>query len=382
MLLKDLSRESFPRTWKVLDQALTQRVAPGFVVGIWSRSAGREEAWVGACGVRRFSSSETDQSRFAMSVDTTFDLASVSKVFATASLCAALVDRGWLRWELPLRALVPEFRDSRVLLAHLLSHTAGLPAWRPLWEELRAKLSVRSGAELAKIPVALRQRAMRRLVVAVEPEAQPGERAVYSDISFLLLGFALEEAVKMPLDRAVSELLWKPMGIRGAYYRRTDSRVLKEPVHEEVAATEDDPWRGGVLQGQVHDENCWSMGGYGGHAGAFGRAQDVLRLASRWMTGYFSERVTREAWSRDRTLGWDMPSGPTPSAGSRFSASSVGHLGYTGTSLWLDPPAGVAVTILSNRVHPTRANSGIRAFRPEIHDAIRDDLSVRSSVVR
>lgn len=184
----------------------------------------------------------------------------------------------------------------------------------------------------------------------------------------------------MSLDRAVEDLVWRPMGVKGAYYRKVDRSPL-EGREERVAATENCPWRGAVIQGQVHDDNCWAMGGVAGHAGAFGTVMDVLRFASRWCTGFFVAETVSRAWTRvvaptgcSRTLGWDTPSGESPSVGRLFSQRSVGHLGFTGTSLWIDPDAELAVTLLSNRVHPSRDNIAIRAFRPKIHEAIRADL--------
>ena len=144
------------------------------------------------------------------------------------------------------------------------------------------------------------------------------------------------------------------MGIETAYFRH----VTDEPVRgrcENVAATEESAWRGGLLQGQVHDDNCWAMGGYGGHAGAFGTIRDVLQFARALYPigergGFLTSLTLKAAWSPvlhppgcSRTLGWDMPSGQEPSAGRYFSSKSVGHLGFTGTSLWIDPEAGLAV---------------------------------------
>lgn len=367
-----LSAQEFPRTHQVLNEALAEGVAPGFVAALWD--ARRPEQYrVAAWGKRRLIPSEQP-----MLEDTVFDLASVSKVFGTATLAAVLVERGWIGWETPVRAFLPEFLSGEIHLGHLLSHTSGLPWWKPLWQEMRAHFGDAPG--LIRAGVAARQAEMRRRVLAIAPEVAPETQAVYSDISFLVLGYALEEATQMPLDRAVRELVWKPMGIRGAFYRKVNRGVEKGRL-EHVAATESCPWRGGVLQGQVHDDNCWSMGGVAGHAGAFGRAEDVMTFAAGLMGGFLSRRTLERAWRRvprpvdcSRTLGWDTPSGETPSASRKFSPRSVGHLGFTGTSLWMDPEAGMAVTLLSNRVHPTRENEKIRALRPRFHEAIRFDL--------
>jgi serine-type D-Ala-D-Ala carboxypeptidase len=366
-----LTESEFPLTWAVLRDGLVQGVAPGFVAGLWQMDK-PDRLLVAALGHRRIV-----PSKLPMEDSTVFDLASVSKVFATATLAALCVDRGVIRWDTSLQSLLPGYRDPDVQLAHLLSHTAGFPAWSPLWVHLRSMFAPRP---LHTISVEDRQREMLNLVLAVEREAVPGERVLYSDISFLLLGFALERALTMPLDQAVGELVWKPMGINGAFYRRVDRDVYSGRL-ESVAATEECPWRGGILQGQVHDDNCWAMGGFGGHAGAFATADDLLRFSARLVGGFLSRQTLQAAWSRtsrpagcDRTLGWDTPSPVGSSAGKAFSARSVGHLGYTGTSLWIDPEAGPAAVLLSNRVHPTRDNIRIRALRPRFHDALRADL--------
>lgn len=315
-----------------------------------------------------------------MCADTVFDLASLSKVMGTATLAAILVERGWIGWDSPLDALLPGSKFPGVSVRHLLSHTAGFAAWAPFWEKLRERFPPGS---LFEVPIAERQSAMREFVLASKTEAAPGVRALYSDVSFLLLGFALEEVTRLPLDQAIETYVLRPMGITGARYFRTD-RAPAQGLNEEIAATEKCTWRGSVLQGQVHDDNCWSMGGYGGHAGIFANAADVLKFGAHLLSGFLSKSTLTTAWTRvasppacERTAGWDTPSGDTPSVGRKFSTRSVGHLGFTGTSLWIDPDAGVAVTLLSNRVHFGRENTLIRAFRPAFHDAIREDLKAR-----
>lgn len=311
-----------------------------------------------------------------MENDTIFDLSSVTKIFATAPLTAVLVERRWIDWDTRVSAVFPSYPYRDIELRHLLSHTAGFPWWEPFWQKLRERFAPQV---LWKTPIRARQNAMRELIFDVTPAVRPGERVEYSDVSFLLLGFVLEEVLQMPLDRGVKELVWSPMGIRGASYRHTTHDPAK--ADERCAATEHSPWHDTVLQGQVHDENCWAMGGYGGHSGAFGRAEDLLIFSRSMFHRFLSDETVMPMWTRVaqppgcvRTLGWDTPSGETSSVGSHFSRRSVGHLGFTGTSLWLDPEARLAVALLSNRVHTTRENIKIRALRPKLHEAIRMDL--------
>lgn len=369
----------FPRTCAVLEQGLTEGVAPGFSFGVWDRS--RESViQVGVLGKKRLAlGSEQGEE---LERDTFFDIASLTKIFATASLVALLVERRWIRWETRLVDLLPEYPDAEIRLFHLLSHTAGLPAWKPLWQQLQARFAP---APLYSVPVAVRQNEMRKFLVQIPREAPVGEKVVYSDITFLLLGFALEAVVQCSLPSAVQKFIWEPMGIKNAFFSKVTTSV-EQGRHSNAAATEDCPWRGGVLQGQVHDDNAWAMGGYGGHAGVFTTSFELLKFAAQWILGFYSEQTQRAAWSRlsnppqcEKTLGWDTPSEKNPSIGTYFSKNSVGHLGFTGTSLWIDPDAGLAVTLLSNRVHPSRENTRIREFRPRFHNALWEDLRMKKS---
>jgi CubicO group peptidase (beta-lactamase class C family) len=382
----ELDPSRYGAVWELMREGVAQGVAPGMVAGLWQASD-PDSVHVAAVGKRRVFPHELPE--LPMLPETVFDLASLTKIMATATLAATLVDRRWISWNTPLGAILPQANWPGVELRHLLSHTAGFIAWAPLWESLRARFA---DMPLPLVPVGDRQRAMRELVFKIAPDVKPGSQALYSDISFLLLGFALEEVAGLPLDRAVQRFVWHPMGLETAFFRH----VVDEPVRgrrEDIAATEESPWRGGLLQGQVHDDNCWAMGGYAGHAGAFGTVRDVLQFAralypawpsrgSAGLGGFLSRGTLREAWTPvsqppgcPRTLGWDTPTGEESSVGRYFSPRTVGHLGFTGTSLWIDLEAGLAVTLLTNRVHPTRENTMIRAFRPKFHDALRSSMN-------
>ena len=361
----------FPNTFQVMEQALDSRLFPGAVVGIWQNQPQRHmflQSWGNRTEV---------PSPLPLRIDTPFDLASLSKVLATTALTARLVDRGWISWNTPLVHLLPDFTSPHVLIRHLLSHTAGLAAWKPFWKDIRDEFSPQS---LFSVPILKRQKAMRKLLCAEVPEQPVETRALYSDLSFLLLGFALEELTQLTLPQAVKRWVWDPMEIEGLQFHP----VLNHPSRQvlpEVAATEDCSWRGGILQGQVHDDNCWAMGGYGGHAGVFGRARDILSFVDQLMNGFYAPSTLQgllhpvsQPLGCTRTLGWDTPTPGASSAGQFFSPFSIGHLGFTGTSLWIDLEAQLAVTVLTQRVHPQRDRSDLKAFRPAIHDAIRLDL--------
>jgi CubicO group peptidase (beta-lactamase class C family) len=376
---------AFTRTWERLRAGVADRVSPGFVAGLWD--ARQPDLFQIACAGR--TSYASGDGSAPVEPGTIYDLASLTKVMATSTLAGLLVDRGWLRWDTPLRQVLPTSAGggvqgwTEVRLDHLLSHSAGFIAWEPLWEKLRTRFEPRP---LWQVSVAERQKAMRELVFSIRPDARPGERAVYSDISFLLLGFMLEEVTRLPLDVAVRRFVWQSMGLDGAFFRHVtnDANVGSLPMKDGswIAPTEDSAWRGGMIRGQVHDDNCWAMGGYGGHAGAFGTIRDVLTFARALcpradFAGFLSRPTLAHQWTRlsfSRTPGWDTPSGEDSSVGKLFSGSTVGHLGFSGTSLWIDREAGLAVALLSNRVHPTRDNPKMKAFRPAFHTAIRQDL--------
>ncbi len=367
---------SFETTQQVLQDAVLQGQVPGAVGGVWtSREPGR--IWLCARGKRRLVPSEQD-----LDAHTVFDLASLTKLF-TSVLCARVVERGWLDWDTPVRAVLPSFQDHTehpVLLRHLLAHSAGFVDWRPFWQALLARAGG-SPETLASVSVHARQKWMREEVWAVKPDVLPGAQMVYSDLSFLNLGFVLEEVLGRTLDRAMREFVLDPLELVDTGYRRVTQGVAVGR-DEAVAATENCTWRGGVVQGQAHDDNTWAMGGYAGHAGLFGTARDLLLFAGRLLEGQFlAPKILKALWSRvdeplgsSRTLGWDTPSGAEPSAGALFSRNSVGHLGFTGVSLWVDLDASVAAVLLTNRVHPSRENQAIRELRPRFHQALRNDL--------
>lgn len=290
---------------------------------------------------------------------TIFDLASLTKPLATVSLTMAALDAGAL-------SLADEPRPG-VTVQHLLAHASGLPAWK--------LLAPAPGFSDARAGIV---EAVRR-----EPlESAPGAAARYSDLGFILLGDWLERRLGSRLDALFTERIADPLGLAIGYGPR---------AAEACAPTE------GELRGVVHDENARAMGGVAGHAGLFATAGDVAALAAVLLATWagkseigftFSRKgethftfpvlpsTLRRFWSPSGVpgstwcLGWDRPSAAGSSAGARWPRDGVGHLGFTGCSLWLDPPRGRAVVLLSNRVHPTRANDRIKAFRPLLHDAI------------
>jgi len=319
-------------------------------------------------------------------LETIYDLASLTKPLATTTALLRLVQDGRLSIEDPLQKHLEELKGSAIgeaTVYHLLTHSSGLPAWRPLYEQI--------AEEDRRAPGFLGSSAARQLALTLimqEPlETTPGARSCYSDLGFILLGMLVELVGGRSLPVLCRELVFDPMRAPLFFL---GPRSAGSPDTTLVAPTEDNPWRGRLLRAEVHDENAWALGGVAGHAGLFGTASAVSAVAGQWLDSDAgrsrilpSDLVKRFVERQDRiagsswALGWDTPSAPS-SAGRRFSAASFGHLGYTGTSIWIDPTVELEAVLLSNRVHPTRRNDAIKQFRPLIHDLIYEEMVASS----
>ncbi|MFO0767032.1 MAG: serine hydrolase [Nitrospiraceae bacterium] len=322
-----------------------------------------------------------------MTNDTVYDLASLTKVLATTTALLLLVQEEALHLETRLDAVLPELLGAQVgavRIRHLLTHSSGLPGWRPFYE----RVAEREAAE----PGFLGSPAARLAVLDyIRNEGfiyDTGARSLYSDLGFMLLGMVVERLTGQSLDRFCEARIYRPAAVSPIGYlpQQWSERSLfgiGRPMT--IAPTELDPWRGRLLCGEVHDENACALGGVAGHAGLFGTAGAVLAVSQLWMDGYrgkpglLEPQLVRQFVARQTVpdsswaLGWDTPTAPS-SSGTKFSAGSFGHLGYTGTSLWVDPSRELEVVLLSNRVHPTRRNERIREFRPKIHDLVCQEL--------
>lgn len=317
---------------------------------------------------------------------TIYDLASLTKPLATATSLLLLIQRAKVNLEDPVQKVLVELEGTSIGQARvrdLLSHRSGLPGWRPFYERLDARGHVpvlHGGDPLIKQQV-LQMIRDEPLIYAC------GERSVYSDLGFMLLGLLVERLSGMGFDQWCEETIVRPLGADPLMYCPTVGRAqtgVARPTFDasRIAPTEQDEWRHRLLCGEVHDENAAAMGGVAGHAGLFGTAESVLAVSGAWLSGYhgresiLDEKLVRQFTTRQEfaarsswALGWDTPSAPS-STGSHFSERTFGHLGYTGTSLWIDPLCELEVVLLSNRVHPSRRNEKIKAFRPSIHDLV------------
>jgi len=267
-----------------------------------------------------------------------------------------------------------------VTFRQLLCHSSGLSAHRNFF------LEVARMEQAGRINFVASRGAREWVYDQVhreKPEAPAGSRAIYSDLGFMILGQIVETISGQTLDRFCRTRIFGPLGLRALSF--IDLTLVRggrlAPQHDRIAPTQNCPWRRRILCGEVGDENAYAMGGVAGHAGLFGTARDVDALAGALENGLYedggllSRDAIREMWTRDgavpgstRTLGWDTPSAVGSSAGTRMSSRTVGHLGFTGTSIWMDLERRIRITLLTNRVHPDRENQRIKELRPVIHD--------------
>jgi CubicO group peptidase (beta-lactamase class C family) len=357
--------DRFAPARSVLEQAVKQRAFPGAAWGVLCRGA-----TVALDAVGRFT---YEASAPAIQPETAFDLASLTKVIATTAAAMLLVDRGLLDLDERLGEILPGFvigmepgsGKQHVTLRMLLAHTSGLPAYATLFREHTT-------------PDALLRAALR-----LPLEAKPGARTEYSDFGFILLGKAIEVLSAQRLDGFCAREIFAPLGLE------TTRFCPPREARPTIPPTEDDQsFRHRIIQGEVQDENCFVLGGVAGHAGVFANVEDLLRFAQCMLAqgrmedgeplfqpATVSQFATGQGppESRSRALGWDVPTEGS-SSGRYFGPRSIGHLGYSGCSLWIDPDQELAVVLLTNRTWPDRSNDAIRQVRPAFHNAVVESL--------
>ncbi|MBA2260132.1 MAG: beta-lactamase family protein [Acidobacteria bacterium] len=360
---------AFARAADVIQDAIAARVFPAATVEVGMRGA---VAWRGAFGRLSYDDHASDAK-----VDTIFDLASLTKVIATATLAMRAVDDGLIRLDDPVAEWIPEWRGADrigVTVRDLLEHSAGLTAYLPFFRDHTGRPEFQQA--ISTMPL----------------EYAPRTRSLYSDLGYILLAFILEDARPRALP-APAPGAFDANTTFNAQCRRIASLITDQPLtftpprywRDRIAPTEHDPWRGRTLTGEVHDENAWALGGAAGHAGLFGTAAAVGAFARAVLLTIHGDAVlartdTMRMFMRrstvpgsSRALGWDTML-PTSSCGTLVSPTSIGHTGFTGTSLWIDWERDAYIVLLTNRVHPTRDNEAIRAVRPRFHDAVISEL--------
>ena len=347
----------------LIERAIASHAFPAATIEVGSRD---RVAWSGAFGRLTYAADAAP-----VTSATVFDLASLTKVIATTTQALRAVEAGALSLDAPVSAHLPAWRGldrASVTIADLLEHASGLTAYLPFFRDHRERAEFEEA--ICSLPL----------------EYTPRTRSIYSDLGFILLGFILDDLGFRLADAVRPDPQASPHGREAAAAGRTapDTTLLFKPpagMRIRCAPTELDLWRGRLLQGEVHDENAWVLGGIAGHAGMFGTAagvgafaREVLRQPGSAIVERFRQRST--VTNSSRALGWDTML-PTSSCGSRFSPRAIGHTGFTGTSLWIDPERDLYVALLTNRVHPTRENNLIQPVRRAVHDAVVNERDAR-----
>jgi CubicO group peptidase (beta-lactamase class C family) len=346
---------SDPRFDPVVDYLRSQvdSAFPGAVIAV-----GRHDTVLLLAAVGHYG---TDDPR-PVTPETVYDLASLTKVIGLTTACMMLVQQGALDLDAPVQRYVPAFRGpgkERVTVRHLLTHSSGLPAWRPLYTEATTRATAFALTDTTPLV------------------RQPGDTFVYSDLGAVVLTQAVEAITEERIDGYLDRRLFQPLHM-------TSTRFLPPPAWRDRIAPTERSQDGTIIRGTVHDENAWKLGGVSGHAGLFSTAGDLARFA-QWLLdareGRLSPPLVQEFTRRQdlppgssRALGWDTPS-ETSSAGTLLSTRAFGHTGFTGTSVWIDPEKDLFIILLTNRVHPTRENGRIVRVRPRVADLVVHTLT-------
>lgn len=348
---------------KLIKTALEEKVFPG---GVLLASKQGEIIVQEAFGYTDF---DNDMS---VNPDTIYDLASLTKPLATTLAVMHLMGTSGLHLEQTLGDLLPACigtDKAGITVEHLLAHQSGLPDYRPYWKELAGITTSERDADLKK-----------RLVL--EQLLHPiGSKPLYSDLGFMYLRWVVEQVSGIKMNLLMEKEIYRPLGIEELFF--PDAGGL---ATDRFAPTEMCAWRKKLVQGVVHDENAYAVGGIDGHAGLFGTAPAVHDLLWKVLCAYAGKspnsRLPQKhvltflnfGQGQERALGFDRPTQPGSSSGQHFSENSVGHLGFTGTSFWMDLEKNIIVVLLTNRIHPTRENEKIKIFRPVIHDAVMESI--------
>jgi CubicO group peptidase (beta-lactamase class C family) len=362
--------------------AINDRVIPGLVIA--AGKAGHLDI------LEAFGQRQIDPEPATATIDTIYDLASLTKAVVTSLLVMKGVEQGRLHLDRPLGDHLGMLKDLKdrpeVTLRRVLAHAGGFPAHRKFY-----------GSVLTKVEPSQANRGSIIESAAAEPLAyEPGSKSIYSDLGFILLGALVEQALSARLDVLAERLIFGPLHLSSLGFVDLLAGAPMEKFHgHDVAPTERCPVRGRLVLGEVHDLNAFAMGGIAGHAGLFGGIQDLVQLAFALCAAFHGRghgrghgkgidggapfvrpEVLREFWQPAGIpgstwhLGWDGPSAQGSLAGSLISRRAVGHLSFTGCSLWIDPEQETCVVVLTNRIHPeVRDDPRFRALRPALHDA-------------
>jgi beta-glucosidase-like glycosyl hydrolase/CubicO group peptidase (beta-lactamase class C family) len=355
----------------VIEKAIADRAFPGATLAVGYR---------GKLSVHAFGKQKYDAKSPAVNADTMYDIASLTKVVVTTTLVEKLVEGDFpspLNLDAPIERYLPEWLKGpqpewrhKVTVRNLMTHTSGLPPFKEYWRTSTSK-----------------QETLARIFA--EPlECEPGTKVVYSDLGIILMAEIIQRLTGKPLDVLANENIFGPLGMKHSMYNPPKA------IWPEIAPTEfDGQLRHRMLQGEVHDENAFAIGGVSGHAGVFSTSPDLAVFCQMLLNGgvHAHQRILKRATIAEftapqglaqnaRTLGWVVPTEGS-SSGHYFSSHSYGHTGFTGTTIWIDPDRQLFVVLLTNRVHPTRENHKIAEVRPAVHDAVMKALGLAVEAV-
>ncbi len=311
-----------------------------------------------------------------MTTQSIFDLASLTKPLATTLAISDLIKKKHLNLDQTIGSIIDEFNgtDKRnISIDMLLRHASGLPAYKEFYKAI--------------LPQDDESKIRLRTLLLKEPlENKMNRVQLYSDLGFMILGWVIETISKKRLNDYVIDNIYGPLKLDAMFFNNLlNTEVLNQIKKRPYVATQKCPWRDKVLVGEVDDDNAWVTGGIDGHAGLFGDAISVYRLCKEILDALLDKHpvvlsheviktLVEKKYNFEMVAGFDTPAKKKSSAGIGFSQSSIGHLGFTGTSFWIDPETSLIVVFLTNRVHPMRDNEGIKMFRPKLHDLITSEL--------
>lgn len=352
---------------KLFATALNSGVFPGasFAFSKWENGAYKRET---SC----YGYAQLEPDKKELRRNSVFDLASLTKALTTVPLLLILLKDYKINIQTQLQDIYPSIPSDKaqITIGQLLSHSSGLPAHKEYF------------IDLVKLPNKKRKKQLLTTIFKEVLVAVPGEKCSYSDLGFMLLGCIIEEVTGTSLAKLANNSLYTPLGLADdLFYPPFQSKENLKYV-----STEKCLWKGVMLNGEVHDDNCRAIGGVAGHAGLFGTLHGVLSMCEQFLDQWkgrgehpaypkeLLQRILEPVGNSGWTMGFDIVSESGSSSGNYFSKTSVGHLGFTGTSFWIDPVRECIIVLLSNRVHPTRENWKIKEFRPVFHDLLMKEL--------
>jgi beta-N-acetylhexosaminidase len=359
----------------VIEKAIADKALPGATLAVGYKDK---------VALHAFGKLSYDQKAPLVNLQTMYDVASLTKVIVTTTLVEKLVEGDFkspLDLDAPIERYLPEWTAGRdpqglewrhkVTVRHLMTHTSGLPPFKEYWRTSKGKEDT------------------LRMIFAEPLEYEPGTKMIYSDLGIILMAEIIERLTGRKLDDLAREYIFEPLRMKDTMYKPP------KKLWPTIAPTEfDSTWRKRLVQGEVHDENAYAIGGVSGHAGVFSTAPDLAAFCQMLLNGgvYGHERILRRSTiaqftvpqalsGNTRTLGWVVPTEGS-SSGHYFSAHSFGHTGFTGTSIWIDPDRQLFVVLLTNRVNPTRENHKIAEVRPAVHDAVMQALGLATAAAQ